>query len=359
MKQLAKKETIQLLYIVLMLQLGLVKKALSGELIPNLKLVGYTEAYYAFDLDQPENRQRPNFIYNHKRHNEFNINLAYLGYNYNNEKIKSNLVLMAGNYAQYNLSTEPSILQHIMEATAGFKISEKQNLWLEAGIFPSHLGFESAVSIDCQTLSRSIIAENSPYYESGLKLNFGSPNQKHNLSFLVLNGWQKIARNQNDNIPALGAQYQIRIGQNWLLNYSNFAGKMNEADPKSFRHFHNFYAQRKEKGNWDYTLGLDFGAQNNKTWYGAAVIGRLRVDEKNFCALRAEYYHDPNLIIISPPGRQPFTVAGFSVGYDFLPAPNASLRFEAKQYLAKNNTFTNTDGKVNVCFTMSLSAKLD
>ena len=354
-----KKQSTNFLYLVLIMIIPSLQTVLGQEKESKIKLVGYTEAYYTYDLDQPENRQRPAFIYNHKRHNEFNINLAYLGFNYLDSKVKSNFVLMAGNYAQYNLSTEPAILQHIMEATAGIKISENKNLWLEAGIFPSHIGFESAVGIDCQTLTRSILAENSPYYESGIKINYSSSSERNKWSFLVLNGWQKIARNQNDELPALGLQYQRKLNAYWTFNYSNFLGYLKKNEPSFFRQFHNLYAQRKGKDNWDYTFGFDLGIQDNQTWYSAAGIARLALSEKNYCVLRAEYYHDPQLLITSTPGREAFSVAGFSAGYDLMPLPNAALRFEAKQYLAKNRTFLNADGKVNVCFTMSLSVKLE
>jgi hypothetical protein len=353
-----KKQCTKFLYLVLIVISLFPQSSPAQEKENKIKLVGYTEAYYTFDLDQPENRQRPAFIYNHKRHNEFNINLAYLGFNYKDSRVKSNFVLMAGNYAQYNLSSEPGILQHIMEATAAIKISDTKNLWLEAGIFPSHIGFESAVGIDCQTLTRSILAENSPYYESGIKINY-SNNEKNQWSILLLNGWQKIARNQNDELPSLGLQYQRKLNQYWNFNYSNFLGYMNKNQASSFRQFHNLYAQRKGKGNWDYTLGFDLGLQNKQAWYSAVGIARLALSEKNYCVLRAEYYHDPQLIITTTPGREAFSVAGFSAGYDLMPLPNAALRFEAKQYLAKNRTFLNVDGKVNVCFTMSLSVKLE
>ena len=32
------------------------------------------------------------------------------------------------------------------------KLAKKKNLWIDAGILPSHIGFESAVSKDCWTL---------------------------------------------------------------------------------------------------------------------------------------------------------------------------------------------------------------
>jgi hypothetical protein len=48
----------------------------------------------------------------------------------------------------------------------------KKTLWLDAGIFGSHMGFESALSIDNPTLTKSFVAENSPYYWSGAKLTY-------------------------------------------------------------------------------------------------------------------------------------------------------------------------------------------
>ena len=65
---------------------------------------------------------------------------------------------------------------------------------ITAGIFTSHIGFESAVSKDCWTLTRSILADNSPYYESGARLTYTSNNNKWLISALALNGWQRIQR---------------------------------------------------------------------------------------------------------------------------------------------------------------------
>ena len=39
---------------------------------------------------------------------------------------------------------------------------DADNLWLDAGIFVSHIGLESANSRDNLTLTRSIMADNSP-----------------------------------------------------------------------------------------------------------------------------------------------------------------------------------------------------
>ncbi|MDQ4138988.1 MAG: porin, partial [Bacteroidota bacterium] len=72
-----------------------------------LTFSSYLEAYYAYDFNKPQNHQRPGFLYNFNRHNEFTINLAFLKAAYNSGKIRGNLALMAGTYAQYNLAAEP------------------------------------------------------------------------------------------------------------------------------------------------------------------------------------------------------------------------------------------------------------
>jgi hypothetical protein len=135
---------------------------------------GYVDAYYAYDFNQPDDHLRPSFLYNHNRHNEFNINLAYIKGAYSSNRTRANLAIMAGTYAQYNMAESP-LLQHIFEANVGIKLSQKHDIWLDAGILPSHIGFESAVSKDCWTLTRSILAENSLITNLALNLAIPAP----------------------------------------------------------------------------------------------------------------------------------------------------------------------------------------
>lgn len=77
-----------------------------------------------------------------------------------------------------NYVAEPGILKNIYEANIGVKLSRKYDLWLDVGIIPSHIGSESAVSKDCYTLTRSIAAENSPYFETRAKLTYITQSRK-------------------------------------------------------------------------------------------------------------------------------------------------------------------------------------
>jgi hypothetical protein len=142
----------------------------QNDSLKNLTFNAYAELYYSYDFAKPANHEKPDFIYNHKRHNEINANLVLLRSKYSATNLRANLGLMTGNYSRYNLSAEPAWARHLFEANLGIKLSKEQNLWLDAGVLPSHIGFESAISADCWTLTRGIYAENSPYYEQELNL---------------------------------------------------------------------------------------------------------------------------------------------------------------------------------------------
>lgn len=142
-----------------------------------LTFSGYAETYYSYDFANPENHIRPGFFYNYNKHNEVNLNLGFAKMNYSSSTVRGNFALMAGTYAEYNLAAESDLMQHVFEANVGVRISSKANLWVDAGIMPSHIGFESAIGKDNMTLTRSILAENSPYYESGVKIGYTSPSE--------------------------------------------------------------------------------------------------------------------------------------------------------------------------------------
>src|ERR1700752_888900 len=139
-----------------------------------LAITGYVEAYYGYDFNKPVDNNRPSFIYSHNRHNEFNVNLAFLKGSYSAERIRGNLAVAVGTYMNANLAAEPGVLKNIYEANAGVKLSKKADLWLDAGVFSSHIGYESAVGKDCWLLTRSIVSDNTPYYEAGAKLTYNT-----------------------------------------------------------------------------------------------------------------------------------------------------------------------------------------
>ena len=66
---------------------------------------------------------------------------------------------MTGTYANANLAAEPGVLKNIYEANVGVKVSRNKDLWVDAGVLSSHMGFESATGADNWNLTRSLLAE--------------------------------------------------------------------------------------------------------------------------------------------------------------------------------------------------------
>ncbi|MBL7774344.1 MAG: porin [Chitinophagaceae bacterium] len=321
----------------------------------------YAELYYSYDFSSPQNHEKSNFLYNHKRHNEVNFNLLLLKANYTDKNFRANLGLMAGNYAQYNLATEPTWAQFIYEATIGMSISKKQNLWLEAGVMPSHIGFESAISADCWTLTRSLLAENSPYYETGIKLGYTSKKEHIIINIFYLNGWQKIVKPNNIQKPSFGTQVIYKPSNNILLNYSTFLGTDNADSMHAFRQLHNLYLQYDATSKFGITAGLDvgmdkFNATHYGIWYSPVLIIRQRINKKTSLAFRGEYYSDPKQIIISTGTNNGFQTFGFSSNLDVALHGNIKFRLEGKMYQSKDVIFSNK--KNNYALTTNLTLKL-
>jgi hypothetical protein len=324
-------------------------------------VTGYVETYFSYDFNKPENGNRPSFIYNYNRHNEVNLNLGYLKAAYSNVNSRANLALMTGTYTNANLSAEPSVLRNILEANAGIKLSKKSNLWLDMGVFSSHIGFESAIGKECWNLTRSMAAENSPYFESGAKLTFIPKKEKWLFSFLLLNGWQQIYRPVSGNALALGTQIQWKPNAKWTLNSSSFYQNTGSANLKESRLFHDFYAIYQANKKFGVTFGLDNGVDNVdnfgnislQKWTAIVAIMRVSPSPKWAFAARLEFFKDTNAVFVSVPDGRTFNADGLSINVDYQISKNAVWRNELRSITNTDPIFSrnNTLIKKNSAFT--------
>jgi hypothetical protein len=308
---------------------------------------GYLETYYAYDFGQPTDHNRPGFVYSFNRHNEVNLNIGLIRAAYEHQRVRAHLGLMTGTYANANLAAEPGVLKNIFEANAGVKISQTKDLWVDAGIFASHIGFESAIGKDCWTLSRSILADNSPYYESGAKISYASDNGKWFVSGLVLNGWQRIQRVDGNNTPAFGHQLTYQPSSKVTLNSSSFVGNDLPDSLRRMRYFHNFYGQFRLNEKWGLIVGFDIGAQQRTkrssdyhVWYSPVLIARYRPGERLRVAARAEYYSDRNQVIVESGTPNGFQTYGYSFNLDYLLTENVWWRVEGRGFSSQDPVFT-------------------
>jgi len=307
----------------------------------SIKVAAYVDMYYSYDFSNPNNFEKPDFNYNYKKHNQLNVNLAFVKLGYQSSRMRSNLALMTGNYAMYNLSVEPNWAKPLLEANMGYKPFKQHNMWIDAGVMPSHIGFESAVGSDCWNLTRSILAENSPYYETGIKLSYTNKREDLFFAFHVLNGWQKIAITNKDQAPSVGIQLTYKPSSTLTLNYSNFIGRISLDTMDALRVFHNLYAIYEVSPKTAFIFGFDIGTQQNETkttavWYTPVLIGKLNLNPKSKIAARLEYYSDKQQIIIPTATPNGYRTFGASVNYDRQITPNVLWRAELKQYQSKD-----------------------
>ncbi|MFL9845115.1 porin [Flavobacterium rhizosphaerae] len=321
-------------------------KIIPVQINPNLTISGYVETYYAYDFNEPENNTRPSFFYSHNRHNEVTLNLGFIKAGYNNGSVRANLALMAGTYANTNLAAEEGVLKNVYEANAGVRLSKKANLWVDAGIFASHIGFESAVGKDCWTLTRSMLADNSPYYESGAKISYTSPSGKWFVSGLILNGWQRIQRPDGNKTIAFGHQLTYRPNNKVTLNSSSFVGNDKPDIEKRMRYFHNLYGQFQLTDKFGLIAGFDIGAEQKykdsesyNAWYSPVVIAQYRLTNKMAIAFRGEYYSDENGVIISTDTENGFKTFGYSANFDYAIYDNVVWRLEVRSLNSKDDIF--------------------
>jgi hypothetical protein len=329
-----------------------------------LSFSGYAEAYYNYDFNKPADNNRPGFLYSHNRHNEFNVNLAFVKGSYNAERIRANVALAVGTYMNANYSAEAGVLKNIYEANAGVKISRTSNLWIDMGIFSSHIGFESAQSSACWALTRSMVAENSPYFESGAKVTYTSNNGKLTLSALALNGWQRITRVNGNSLMSWGTQIYVKPSDKVALNYSTFLGTDKPDSDRLWRIYHNLYAILQFTDKIGLTAGFDIGTEQvtkgsseKNTWYTPVGILRFTPNSNWAIAVRGEYFSDKNGVIIATGTPNGFKTAGFSLNVDRVISNRLLWRTEFRTFSSKDEIFMedNNSKKNNSAITTSMA----
>ncbi len=328
--------------------LSLVPLATRAEEMPQaLTLSGYVESYYVRDFNDPPNHKRPYFTYSHNRANDLSINLAMVKANLNTQRVRGNLALASGTYMRANYAAEPKDLQNIFEANAGIRLSANHDLWLDAGVMPSHLGFESAVGIENWTLTRGLMAENSPYFETGAKLSYTSDDGKWMTSGLVLNGWQRIRAPQGNTTPSIGHQLTYKPNNRVTLNSSSFIGNDKSDRDRQMRYFHDFYGIFTLDEQWSLITAFDIGAEQKpagegggyNVWLAPAVLVKYQYSPQFSMTGRWEYYQDKQGVIISTGTPHGFKTMGYSVNADYKVCPRVTLRAEVRQLQSRDAIF--------------------
>jgi hypothetical protein len=300
------------------------------------KVEGFAETYYVYDFTAPDAEIRPEFYYNHDRVNKPALNIGMLQFSAEKNRFKSALGFMTGSYVSANLADESPWFKNVYEANLSYQLHKRKHLWLQAGIFNSHIGFESAIAADCYTLTRSVAADNSPYYETGVRINYKTKSEKWEYHLLLLNGWQQMPDFNRKFRPALGFRVQYIKGK-YNFNYSNYLGNEGTSGAALWRFFNNIYVTIKPLKKMMLIVGLDAGYQykvvtsKNQLWYAPQVVMQYRLLKKLDIACRIERYTDKYAAATIPYNNAYLNMmsGSFNIDYKFL--KGFMLRAEVKQ----------------------------
>lgn len=322
---LTKKSRVQTLLFLCLFSLNLNAESVKT-LASDVKVGAFLDTYYAYDFNRPKNLERE-YTTQPARHNEVNINLAYIDFKLEKEKVRSRLALQYGTSVTKNYATDPILgstsgpdkTRMLQEAFVGAKISEK--LWLDMGIYFGHIGMESWISNQNMTYSRSLMLDYVPYYTTGARLTY-EIDQYRKLQFHLMNGWQNISENNQEK--AIGLQYRHQFLSKNTFVYNNFFGRERRTalDPTRLKTYHDFIFYHQLNDQWKMSTAFDLGTQKrfdrdgHALWYVAASILQYRFSQDQAIAGRVEFYHDKEQANVVTGSMNGFKTVGFSLNYD-------------------------------------------
>jgi len=324
----------------------------QSEEAPKVTFGAFIDAYYAYDFERPITRDRA-YTTQPARHNEFNINLAFVEARISGERVRGRLALQTGTSVYLNYAAEASnreLAQLLQEGVAGFRLAD--NLWIDAGIYLSHIGLEAWISRDNWTYTRSLCSDFSPYYQTGVKATWRT-SPKLTLQLHILNGWQNIAETNDDK--ALGLQAAFTPSEKFSLTYSNFLGNEQSDSLASRTRFFNdvvlkFFLSPSFQIAGVFDLGLEEkpAGSGNSTWYAAMLLGKLQATSLLALTGRVEYYGDKKQVIVKTGTPEGFETYGGSITVDVAIASNLLWRLEGRLLSSTGEIYpTHDSGKLS------------
>lgn len=345
----------------------------NGETI----LVGslYVDAYYNYNLAKPiDNTQTISSSIG--RHNEFQVNLASVGFETNYKNIIGRLNLQYGAMQHIVQELDGSVnrgrntgtgnLKFIREAAAGYHFNKWYGINVEAGIFMSYIGLESYMLQDNWSYQRSMPCDFTPFYFQGARIQM-FPTKKLKQEIWILNGWQTY--NSFSKGPGLGSSTYWRPNENLQL-VANFYYGHDTQNPDTFGNqsnrirFHHdnsivarYFKRPKSKGisqmavsmnnHYGFQKGTDDGdniTAKEHFMYGTSISNRIWFNRNRVAlTLRGDYLSNGGTYLAFSPSpvtpndytdalaadvNKPIEIFQGTATLDLMPNDYVTFRFE-------------------------------
>lgn len=321
-----------------------------------LELSAYVSTYYAHYTDDTEINNFVQFPTMAPRNNQFGLNIAQIGMQYQDQNFRGNITLHYGDIPESNW---PKPFTLIQEAHAGFKIVK--NLWLDAGFFKTHIGIESVQPRENITSSMAVMSYYEPYFLSGAKLTYQAT-PKLSLQFNIFNGYNEYVENNKNKALGFSALYEFNKYFSVTYNVLTCDETPDNVKIKHQRMFHNLYGNFSKR---KFSIGaeMNYGTQKNSlltdtlktaSMFSSLLVAKYQILKKMAIYGRGEYYTDKNRIFTGSLSLGDY-ISGITAGIEYKPTKNTALsseyRFlECERLIFKEgNMFVNQRHELIVC----------
>src|SRR5262245_4881301 len=266
-----------------------------------IDISGFVDVYYGYNFNRPADHANwfPRVGTSAKRDNEFAINLAEIDFVMAPQPVGFHLAAGDGNPREVvhaaevsGVATDPDAWRHLVRASLQYETGLGRGLVVEAGVYPSHIGFEPLQTKDNWNYTRSWLGELSPYYQTGVKIAYPL-GERWSAQVHLLNGWQRIA--DNNRGKTLGWQFAY-AGERATLSLNGLVGPELPDDDSDLRGLLDTVLVIRATPAWSFAASLDVAGEEQPQggragWGGLGLFARRAAPgARTAVALRAEYY---------------------------------------------------------------------
>ena len=323
----------------------------------------YLDTNYAYSLNHPRDNTFTGTA-SVPRHNEFNVNLASVGLEWNYRNVIGRLSLQYGSMVSIVQDLDGTTargrnigvqnLRYIREATAGYHFDVLKGINVEGGIFMSYIGLESFLLAENWNYTRSVVCEHTPFYFQGMRVQI-FPSDRVKIEPWVMNGWQTYGK--WNLAPAAGVAVRWSPSESLTLLANFYVGSDSQGIPDRVR-FHNDHSaiiKYYDSPNSFFTkaavsinnhIGFESGGNVNGEdlpgpdrahMVGTALVNRVWFSHDQLAlSVRPEVFSNPTRYLSQypPPGFpsgphvKALQIYGITGTFDVMPTDFFALRFE-------------------------------
>jgi Putative beta-barrel porin-2, OmpL-like. bbp2 len=282
-----------------------------------VKIGGYVETYYSWNFAKPENGITNNRWLDEK-HNTFTLQTVALEVNAQKGPFTAKVTLMFGPTAdrwyfegvktsEDGVALSPSgynneTWKHIQIAYAGYTAPIGAGLTIQAGLFPTQVGYEGAAVRDNWNWSRSNLFNFLPFFHVGARVAYPLTDT-FTLTGAIYNGYNQTT--DLNGRKTLSLQGSFALG-NFFANLLYMGGDehpKNDGANAPWRNMFDLVAQYDIHPRFSLALHADTGWEKSDigdhTWVAGALYGRLKAADFLFFALRGDGIYE------KVPGKDP------------------------------------------------------